>query len=56
MKRSSPKSPSCPAAPPTAAPTKKALDNVQVVIQEWIETAKNSAGISRDPKGSLTYG
>jgi hypothetical protein len=38
-KRLSPKSPSFPAAPPTERLTRK-LANVEIIIQEWIETAK----------------
>ena len=32
-----------------------ALENVQVVIQEWIETAKSLNRIIPEPKGKLMY-
>ena len=34
----------------------EALDNVQVTIREWIETAKELGREIPDPKGSLNYG
>ena len=34
----------------------EALDNVQVIIREWVETAKELGREIPDPKGSLNYG
>ena len=34
---------------------KKALDNVQVVIKEWIETAKELGRPIPQPRGKLMY-
>ncbi|HEY4611903.1 MAG TPA: type II toxin-antitoxin system HicB family antitoxin [Bacteroidota bacterium] len=34
---------------------REALDNVEVVIQEWIETAKESGRQIPEPKGRLRY-
>ena len=33
----------------------KALSNVEVIIQEWIETAKNLGRPIPEPKGKLMY-
>jgi len=34
---------------------REALDNVQVVIDEWIETAKSLGRAIPEPKGKLIY-
>jgi len=34
---------------------REALDNVEVVIQEWIETAKEAGRQIPEPKGRLRY-
>ena len=34
---------------------KKALANVEVIIQEWIETAKEQGRTIPEPKGRLLY-
>lgn len=37
------------------APYREALDNVEVIIQEWIETAQELGRPIPEPKGRLLY-
>ena len=55
MKRSSPKSLNCRAVPPTAALTRRLWTTLQVVIREWIETAKELGREIPEPKGRLIF-
>ncbi|HEY3324090.1 MAG TPA: type II toxin-antitoxin system HicB family antitoxin [Planctomycetota bacterium] len=47
-----PELPGCMADGPTR---RKALANVEVVIKEWIETAKEMGRVIPEPKGRLLY-
>ncbi len=55
MRRSSRKSRSYPVVPRMGEHTKEALENVEIVINEWIETAKELGGAIPKPKGRLIY-
>ena len=55
MTRSSPKSLNCRDCAADGSTYQEALDNVQVVIREWIETAKELGREIPEPKGRLIF-